>query len=135
MEKLVASADLATVQPVGEHELKDAILELQRSTEAISKQIDSLRQQHEAVSRLVNSNRKDRDARASLEARQLQTWEAKRRSILSAVGPLRIYRGSRRRLRRRSGWADGVSRLRSCLRVSILESPSWNKGVVEASRM
>lgn len=134
MEKLVASADLATVQPLGEQELKDAILELQRSTVAISKQIDSLRQQHEAVSRLVNGSRKDRDARASLEARQLQTWEAKRRSVHSAVGPLRIYRGSRRRLRR-SGWADGVSRLRSCLRVSILESPSWNKGVAEASRM
>jgi len=71
-------------------------VELKRSTEAISKQTEALKQQHEAVSRLVSGRRKEAETRANLESTQLQTWETKRRSILTAVS-LRCARQPRLR--------------------------------------
>ncbi|KAK0639544.1 hypothetical protein B0T16DRAFT_423361 [Cercophora newfieldiana] len=86
--QLAASADIAAVQPVAEQEIKDAIVELKRSTDAISKQTEALKQQHEAVNRLVSGHRKEVEMRASLESGHLQTWDAKRRYVLQAVEEL-----------------------------------------------
>ncbi|KAK0622579.1 hypothetical protein B0T14DRAFT_150219 [Immersiella caudata] len=85
---LAASADIAVIQPFAEQEIKDAIVELKRSTEAISKQTETLKQQHEAVNRLVSSRRKEVETRANLESSHLQTWETKRRYFLRAVEEL-----------------------------------------------
>ncbi|KAK4444344.1 hypothetical protein QBC34DRAFT_498362 [Podospora aff. communis PSN243] len=85
---LTASADMAAVQPFAEHEIRNAIVELKRSTEAISKQTEALKQQHEAVNRLVNGRRKEVETRASLEASHWQTWDAKRRDLLQVVEEL-----------------------------------------------
>ncbi|KAK3331773.1 hypothetical protein B0T19DRAFT_86433 [Cercophora scortea] len=87
-EKLASSADLATVQAFSDQEIKDAIQELNRSTEAISKQTENLKQQHEALGRLVNGTRKDLEARSNMESRQAQRLETQRRSIRAEVEEL-----------------------------------------------
>lgn len=87
-DALAASVDLGAVHPLAEQDLQDAIVELKRSTEAISRQTEALKQQHDAVNRLVIGRRKDVETRASLEARHLQTWDAKRRGLFVAVEAL-----------------------------------------------
>ncbi|KAK3681612.1 hypothetical protein B0T22DRAFT_445229 [Podospora appendiculata] len=87
-EKLASSADLATVQAFSDQDIKDAIQELNRSTESISKQTENLKQQHEALGRLVNGTRKDLEARSNMESRQTERLEAQRRSIGAAVEEL-----------------------------------------------
>ncbi|KAK5659637.1 hypothetical protein OQA88_844 [Cercophora sp. LCS_1] len=87
-QKLAASSDLASVQSFSENETRDAIEQLNRSTEAISKQTESLKQQHEALGRLVSGNKKDQEARAALEAKQVLRWNANRRATVIAVEEL-----------------------------------------------
>ncbi|KAK3933922.1 hypothetical protein QBC46DRAFT_325865 [Diplogelasinospora grovesii] len=87
-EKLSASADLAAVLAFNDQEIKDAIGELNRSTEAISKQTEALKLQQDALDRLVNSRRKDGEGRAQLEARRIQKWNAERGALTLAVEQL-----------------------------------------------
>lgn len=86
VEKLAADADLATVHAFSDQEIKDAIEELNRSTDAISKQTEALKQQREALERLVTGSTRDGEARADLESRQIQKWESERKSVQSTVG-------------------------------------------------
>ncbi|KAK0630957.1 hypothetical protein B0T17DRAFT_490680 [Bombardia bombarda] len=87
-DTLVSSTDLATVQPFNDQDLKDAIDELNRSTEAISRQTETLKQQHDALDRLVKGSRKDEEARSALESRQSQRLNAHRSSLAVAVEEL-----------------------------------------------
>ncbi|KAK4215734.1 hypothetical protein QBC37DRAFT_116916 [Rhypophila decipiens] len=87
-EKLAGSVDLATVQAFSDQEIRDAIEELTRSTDAISKQTETLRQQHEALGRLVNSNRKDSESRSVLESSQAQRLQSQVKSAAMAVEEL-----------------------------------------------
>lgn len=87
-EKLAASVDLATVQAFSDHEIRDAIDELTRSTDAISKQTEALRQQQEALGRLVSGNRKDAESRFVLESNQAQRLQSQVKSAALAVSLL-----------------------------------------------
>jgi hypothetical protein len=84
-EKLAASADLAGVQEFSDQEIKDAIEELNRSTDAITKQTETLKQQQDALGKLLNANAKDREARVDLEALQTHRSDAERKAISLAV--------------------------------------------------
>lgn len=84
-EELAASADLSTVQPIGDQDIEDAIEELTRSTAAINKQTEALRQQQDALSRLISTNGKTGDARSNLQVRRLHKWESDRKAINSTV--------------------------------------------------
>lgn len=63
----------------------DAIQELNRSTDAINKQTDTLRQQQNALSRLISTSGKTGDARSDLEAKRLYQWESNRKSLQTSV--------------------------------------------------
>ncbi|KAK3357981.1 hypothetical protein B0T25DRAFT_175145 [Lasiosphaeria hispida] len=108
-ERLAKSTDLAAVQFLSEQEIKDAILELNRSTEAISKQAETLKLQHEALDRLVSGTKKDVDARASLESTQVQSWETTRRSLVQTVEELSQRLDSRIIELEQQGKGDGTS--------------------------
>ncbi|KAG8165552.1 hypothetical protein KVR01_004104 [Diaporthe batatas] len=84
-ESLAASADLSRVQPSNDQELLDAIGELNRSTDAINKQTETLRQQQNAVSRLIAASGKNGDARSDLEAKRLYEWESTRKALQTNV--------------------------------------------------
>jgi seryl-tRNA synthetase len=89
-ESLAASADLSIVQPLTDQELIDAIQELNRSTDAINKQTETLRQQQNAVSRLITASSKSGDARSSIEAKRLYQWESSRKALHTSVRSLRF---------------------------------------------
>lgn len=86
-ESLAASADLSRVQPSSDQEILDAIQELDRSTDAINKQTETLRQQQNAVSRLITASGKTGDARSDLEAKRLYEWESRRKALQTNVSP------------------------------------------------
>jgi hypothetical protein len=83
--QLPNGGDLAKVPIFNDQELKDAIEELERSTAAISKQTESLRQQHDALGRLVRESQETAHARTNLEARQSQKWESEQKAVVLAV--------------------------------------------------
>ncbi|VUC21980.1 unnamed protein product [Clonostachys rosea] len=70
VDRLAALHDLAEVQAVSEDDIRAAIDELNRSTEAISKQTETLRQQQDAFSRLIK--------KASDSSARRETFEAER---------------------------------------------------------
>lgn len=84
-EHLAASADLSSVQPVSDQEITDAIQELNRSTDAVTKQTETLRQQQNALSRLITAGGKTGDARSDLEAKRLYEWESSRKALQTSV--------------------------------------------------
>ncbi|KAI7778519.1 hypothetical protein LA080_002027 [Diaporthe eres] len=84
-ENLAASADLSSVQPVSDQETLDAIQELNRSTDAINKQTETLRQQQNALSRLIATGGETGDARSDLEAKRLYEWESSRKALQTSV--------------------------------------------------
>ncbi|KAK7735956.1 hypothetical protein SLS53_007335 [Cytospora paraplurivora] len=84
-DDLAASANLSTTQALMDQELKDAIDELARSTEAINKQTETLRQQQDALSRLLTTNGKSGGARSDLEAKRLYKWDTDRKHLNTAV--------------------------------------------------
>ncbi|KAK0711931.1 hypothetical protein B0H67DRAFT_602550 [Lasiosphaeris hirsuta] len=108
-ERLAKATDLAAVQSLSEQEIKDAIQELNRSTEAISKQTETLKLQHEALDRLVSGTKKDVDARAGLESTQVQRWETRRRSLVQTVEELSQRLDSRITELEQQGKGDGTS--------------------------
>lgn len=87
-ESLAASADLSRVQSLSDQEIIDAIQELNRSTDAINKQTETLRQQQNAVSRLITASSKTGDARSDLEAKRLYQWESSRKALHTSVSAL-----------------------------------------------
>lgn len=76
---------MALVQALSDQEIQDAIDELSRSTDAINKQTEQLRQQQDALSRLIASSGKNGDARADLEVKRLHKWDTDRKSLNTAV--------------------------------------------------
>lgn len=87
-ESLAASRDMSRVQALSDQEIIDAIQELNRSTDAINKQTETLRQQQNAVSRLITASGKTGDARSDLEAKRLYEWESSRKALHTSVSAL-----------------------------------------------
>jgi hypothetical protein len=87
-DQLGASVDLATVQAFNDQEIKDAILELNRSTDAINKQTETLKHQQDALARLVKGTAKDVDARSALDLKHAQASELDRKAAMSSVSSL-----------------------------------------------
>ena len=82
----MAACDAPALLTFSDSDLREAIEELGRSTETISKQTETLRLQHDALDRLVKQTKKDGDARAELEARQVEAWGTSRRVLVEHVG-------------------------------------------------
>ncbi|PSR81085.1 hypothetical protein BD289DRAFT_454963 [Coniella lustricola] len=85
VDSLTDTADLAKVQALSTREIQDAIDELDRSTDAINKQTETLVQQQDALSRLLTSSDRNGDARAGLEVTRLQKWESDRKGLDASV--------------------------------------------------
>ena len=94
---------MPTVLTFSDSDLKDAIEQLERSTEAICKQTETLKLQHDALGRLVRQTNEHVDARADLDMRQVRAWEASREAAMANVS---WALHSRRRGQREggSGW-------------------------------
>ncbi|OHE95021.1 hypothetical protein CORC01_09678 [Colletotrichum orchidophilum] len=88
IDKLVESHDLAAVQAVGEREIQTAIEELNRSTAAIVKQTESLKQQQDALSKLVKTHTRVEEARSDLVFQRNQKHDAERRKMMTTVEEL-----------------------------------------------
>jgi uncharacterized protein YoxC len=87
-KKLEEAQDLSAICDLNDDQLKTAIDELQRSTAAIKKQSETLRQQQNALALLVKSNTKNSKARSEANSRQLQKWEAEKDQVNSALQEL-----------------------------------------------
>ena len=72
---------LSESRVLSSQEIKDAIGELNRSTEAITRHTEMLKQQQESLDRLVNAARQGREERAAVEAGQARKWESHRRDL------------------------------------------------------
>ncbi|AEO68724.1 a3180d0a-819e-45aa-94ff-4af92c298886 [Thermothielavioides terrestris] len=87
-ERLASSSDLSAARVLSDQETKDAIEELNRSTQAIMRQTETLKKQQESLDRLVNASRLGAQDRDALEASQVRKWNAQRRDLESGVGQL-----------------------------------------------
>ncbi|OHW99683.1 hypothetical protein CSPAE12_01584 [Colletotrichum incanum] len=88
IDKLVASQDLAAVQALSEREIQTAIDELNRSTAAIVKQTETLKQQQDALAKLVKSNAKVEEARSDLVFQRNQKHDSERKKMMTSVEEL-----------------------------------------------
>lgn len=79
------SSDVTAARVLSDQEIRDAIQELDRSTEAITRQTEALRQQQEAFGRLVGVIRGNSEERAAGEDDQARKWEAGRKTLGSEV--------------------------------------------------
>jgi hypothetical protein len=79
------SSDLTAARVVSDHEIKDAIEELNRSTQAINHHTETLKLQQEALDRLVTATRQSKEERADITAGQARKWQAQRRDLASKV--------------------------------------------------
>lgn len=85
MDRLAGLHDLAEVQAVTEDDMKTAIEELKRSTSAITKQTETLKQQQDALSRLVNKSTENDARRRDFELSRQRRSEADRKRIAAEV--------------------------------------------------
>ncbi|UQC79191.1 uncharacterized protein CLUP02_04670 [Colletotrichum lupini] len=88
IDKLVESQDLAAVQAVSEREIQTAIEELNRSTAAIVKQTETLKQQQDALSKLVKTHSRVEEARSDLVFQRNQKHDAESRKMMTTVEEL-----------------------------------------------
>ncbi|EFQ35975.1 hypothetical protein CGRA01v4_07683 [Colletotrichum graminicola] len=88
IDKLVASQDLASVQAFSEREIQTAIDELNRSTAAIVKQTETLKQQQDALAKLVKSSAKVEEARSDLVFQRSQKHNSERKKTMTSVEEL-----------------------------------------------
>lgn len=79
---------MATVQAFNDQEIRDAIIELNRSTDAINKQAETLKHQQDALARLVKGTAKDAEDRLALDMKYAQTAELDRKSAVSHLSNL-----------------------------------------------
>ncbi|KAK4238988.1 hypothetical protein C8A03DRAFT_14622 [Achaetomium macrosporum] len=84
-EKLAMSSDLTTARVLSDQEIKDAIKELNRSTQAVTRHTETLKQQQQALDRLVNANRQSAEERVAIEEGQTRKWEAQRKDLAFSV--------------------------------------------------
>ncbi|KAK0737235.1 hypothetical protein B0T21DRAFT_438557 [Apiosordaria backusii] len=87
-DKLASSSDLAAVQGLTDENVRNAIEQLNRSTQAITKQTETLKQQREALDRLVTADRQTRQERRVFESEQDRRYESQRRDLTLAVEEL-----------------------------------------------
>ncbi|TPX19049.1 uncharacterized protein E0L32_011293 [Thyridium curvatum] len=83
-----ARDDGSSVLPVRDVDLKRAIDELNRSTEAISKHTESLRLQQDALSRLVKEQATKESRHRDLQAKQHQSSESARQKLHATIEEL-----------------------------------------------
>ncbi|KAK4244785.1 hypothetical protein C7999DRAFT_43609 [Corynascus novoguineensis] len=81
-ENLAISSDLTATCLLGDQEIKDAIEELHRSTQAITRHSESLRQQQEILGRLVSADRESSRERIAIEAERGRAWQSERRDLV-----------------------------------------------------
>lgn len=86
MDRLAALHDLAEVPAVTEDDIRAAIEELKRSTDSISKQTETLRQQQDALSRLVKKSAETDARRQDFEYARQHISESERKRIAAEVG-------------------------------------------------
>jgi predicted phage gp36 major capsid-like protein len=79
------SSDLTAARVLSDQEIKVAIEELNRSTQAISRHTETLKHQQEALDRLVEAGRQNNEDRAALEEKQARKWQAQRRDLAADV--------------------------------------------------
>ncbi|KAK4178149.1 hypothetical protein QBC36DRAFT_111319 [Triangularia setosa] len=87
-DKLASSSDLAAVQGLTDENVRDAVEQLDRSTQAITRQTETLKQQREALDRLVAGDRQTRQERRVFESEQDRKYESQRRDLALAVEEL-----------------------------------------------
>ncbi|KAF4119366.1 hypothetical protein GMORB2_4885 [Geosmithia morbida] len=88
VDRLAELHDLAEVQAVTDDEIRTAIQELQRSTQAITKQTDSLKLQHDALARLVKKTADTDSRRRDLETSRQRRLATERKHISAEVEDL-----------------------------------------------
>ncbi|KAL2270533.1 hypothetical protein VTJ83DRAFT_2717 [Remersonia thermophila] len=88
MAERLAASDLTATCPLSSDEVRNAIAELNRSTQAITKQTETLHQQAEALGRIADANRRSREERAALEAGQAGRRHRERESLTSGMAEL-----------------------------------------------
>ncbi len=84
-ERLATLPDLTSAPVLTDADFKDAIDQLNRSTQAIIQHTESLRQQQDALGRLVAARRQGNDDRLALEAAHARKWQGHRRDLASGV--------------------------------------------------
>ncbi len=84
-ERLAVSSDLTAARVLSDQEIRDAIEELNRSTQAITHHTETLKLQQEALDRLVDAARQSSEERVVREAGQARKWQAQRRDLASSV--------------------------------------------------
>lgn len=84
-ERLAMSSHRTDARVLSDHEIQNAIHELNRSTQAITRHTETLKQQRDAFERLADGARQAREERAVVEAGSSQKWEGQRRHLASAV--------------------------------------------------
>ncbi|KAL7819474.1 hypothetical protein V8C44DRAFT_318235 [Trichoderma aethiopicum] len=77
--------DLSEVQSVTEDDVKAAVDELRRSTESITKQSETLRQQQDALSRLVRKRAENEARRRDLDLDRQSKSESERQRVAAEV--------------------------------------------------
>jgi hypothetical protein len=85
---LGASLDAGRALTFSDAEIKIAIEELKRSTDAVSKQTETLRHQQDALAKLINNESRSQQERAALHLKHSQTLELDRKSLKSSVAEL-----------------------------------------------
>ncbi|KAH6635925.1 hypothetical protein F5144DRAFT_160823 [Chaetomium tenue] len=94
-EKLAMSSDLTAARVLSDQEIKDAIDELNRSTQAITRHTEALKQQQEALGRLVDAGRESNKERVAIQEGRARKWEAERSNLASEADELTQSLGSR----------------------------------------
>lgn len=85
VDRLAGLHDLAEVQSVTEDDIKAAIDELKRSTEAISKQSETMKQQKDALDKLVQKTAEGEARRQDFERSRQRRAESERKHIAAEV--------------------------------------------------
>ncbi|OIW32904.1 hypothetical protein CONLIGDRAFT_570660 [Coniochaeta ligniaria NRRL 30616] len=83
--QLDASIDVASGQTFHDEDIRTAIQQLNRSTDAIGRQTETLRHQQDALARLIKNDSKDAQARAGLDLKHSQVLDLDRKAVRSSV--------------------------------------------------
>lgn len=79
------SADLTASRVLSDQELRDAVEELNQSTQAITRHTETLKQQQEALTRLTDTSRQAAQEQAAAKSLHARKGEAQRRNLASVV--------------------------------------------------
>jgi hypothetical protein len=85
VDELAASTDINSMLAFTDEELRDAIKELNRSTDAYSKQMEKLKQQKDALGKLQKSKSKEDQSRSKLERDRIRAWDVERKTATESV--------------------------------------------------